>query len=281
MKKRILTMPLLLALLLILTSCSKSSTINLISRESGSGTRGAFIELVGLLEKTDSTEKDLTYDEAIIQNTTDGVMTTVRGDKNAIGYISTGSLNDSIKTLSINNIEPNLENIKSNQYPINRPFLIGYKDKLEEVEEDFLSFILSIDGQKIVLEEGYIPIDTDYSYEAKNFSGKIVVGGSTSVTHVMEKLKEAYEGFNPSVAIEIQSTGSSTGIKSTIDGSSDFAMSSRFLTEDESEQLEEVTLALDGIAIIVNKENPIDNLSLKELKGIYDGNITDWSELKN
>ena len=280
LKKLVVTCSMFLLFSFILTGCAgKSSSINVVSREDGSGTRDAFTEIVGLIEEQGDEKVDLTYEEAVIQNSTDGVMTTVKGDKDSIGYISTGSLNDTIKALKIDGVEASQENIKSGNYKISRPFLVTYKEGLDELGEDFLDYILSHQGQEVVLEEGFIPVDSQVDYEAKELSGKITVSGSTSVTPVMEKLKEAYEALNPEVTIEIQSPGSSAGIKASIDGTSDFGMSSRDLKDEESDQIKSDRIAVDGIAVIVNKDNRLDDLSLEEVKEIFKGEITSWSDL--
>ncbi|NMB07433.1 MAG: extracellular solute-binding protein [Tissierellia bacterium] len=257
------------------------NTINVVSREDGSGTRGAFIEIVGILEKDgEGNEVDNTYEEAIIQNATDAVITTVQGDEYAIGYISLGSLNDRVKALKIEGVEATSENIQNNSYKIARPFNIGYKEGLSPLEKDFLNFILSAEGQNIVLNEGYVQVKENLpEYKVGEQEGKIVVAGSTSVTPVMEKLAEAYENIHPKVSIEIQSTGSSAGIQAAIEGSADLAMASRELKDSELKELTAEVIAIDGIAIIVNKENPIEDLSLNDVKSIYIGEITTWNQL--
>ncbi len=259
------------------------NTINVVSREDGSGTRGgAFIEIVGVLEKDgEGNEVDNTYEEAIIQNATDAVITTVQGDEYAIGYISLGSLNDTVKALKIEGgVEATSESIQNNSYKIARPFNIGYKEGLSPLEKDFLDFILSAEGQNIVLNEGYVQVKEDLpKYKVGEQEGKIIVAGSTSVTPVMEKLAEAYENIHPKVSIEIQSTGSSAGIQAAIEGSADLAMASRELKDSELKELTAEVIAIDGIAIIVNKENPIEDLSLSDIKSIYIGEITTWNQL--
>lgn len=270
---------LVLASLLLLTGCDGDSSINLISREDGSGTRGAFVEIIGLLEKNGEDELDLTYEEAIIQNTTDGVLNTVEGDPNSIGYVSTGSLKDSVKTLAVDGTRPSPDQIKSGGYKISRPFILAYKKDLDPLEEDFLNFILSKEAQSLVDKSGYIPLSSDYNYQAGNLEGRLVVAGSTSVTPLMEKLKEAYEALNKNSTIEIQSNGSSTGIKATIEDQSNLAMSSRHLKEDEKAVLKYSTLAMDGIALIVNKDNPVNNIKLEDLRKVYKGEILDWEEI--
>lgn len=257
------------------------STINVVSREDGSGTRGAFIEIVGVLEKdAEGNKVDRTYEEAIIQNATDAVITTVAGDESSIGYISLGSFNDTVKALKVEGVEATTENIQNNSYKIARSFNIAYKRDLNPLSKDFLSFILSSEGQDIVLNEGYVQVSTSLSkYNKTEQKGKLVVAGSTSVTPVMEKLAEAYENLHPDVSIEIQSTGSSAGIQSAIEETADLAMASRDLKDSELEELTAELIAIDGIAIIVNKENPLDNISLDQIKSVYIGEITTWEKL--
>ncbi|MGN9166088.1 substrate-binding domain-containing protein [Tissierellaceae bacterium HCP3S3_D8] len=258
-----------------------NNTINVVSREDGSGTRGAFVEIVGVLEKDESgNEVDRTYDEAIIQNGTNAVMTTVQGDKYSIGYISLGSLNDMVKAVNISGVEATADNVQKGWYKIARPFNIAYTDTLSPLGKDFLDFILSTEGQAIVTEEGYIQVNTDLpKYDISDQEGSLVVAGSTSVTPVMEKLAEAYENLNSNVSIEIQSTGSSAGIQSAIDGSADIGMASRELKDSEKEKLSYATIAIDGIAVIVNKENIVENIDLEDIKAIYIGEITNWNEI--
>lgn len=255
--------------------------INVISREDGSGTRSAFVELMGVEEENSDGEKmDMTTENAQIINSTSAVMTTVAGDTTAIGYISLGSLNDTVKAISVNGVEATPENVKSGDYVVSRPFNIVTKDGISEVAQDFVNFILSTEGQAVVSEEGYIAIDGVEAYEGTQPSGKVVVGGSSSVTPVMEKLKEAYAEVNPNAEIEVQQTDSTTGVTSTNDGLYDIGMASRDLKEDElALGLTGTVIATDGIAIIVNNENPISDLSSDQIKSIYTGEIEDWSEL--
>ncbi len=276
---------LLLALALILpVGCSQDDgafktgkTIQVVSREDGSGTRGAFVELFGVLEKgNDGTKIDRTYSEAIIASKTDVVMTTVQQDMYSIGYISLGSLNDTVKSVKIDGVEPTTDNVLAGTYTIARPFHIATKGEQSELVADFISYMLSKEGQAIVADK-YIPVDTAAgAYRAIDLSGKIVVGGSTSVTPVMEKLAEAYEALNPKVNIEIQSTGSSAGMSGAIDGILDIGMASRNLKESELAELDPVVISMDGIALIVNNGNPTDNLTKAEVKAIFVGDQTKW-----
>ena len=253
--------------------------IAVISREDGSGTRGAFIELFGILQKNeDGTQKDLTTKEAVIAKQTDVMMTNIAGDLYAIGYISLGSLNDTVKALQIEGIKASAENVKNSTYPIARPFNIATKGEATGAAKDFMDYILSADGQSIVAGS-YIAVDENApAYEAANISDKIVVAGSSSVTPIMEKLKEAYQTLNPNAIIEIQQSDSSAGLTAAVDGTCDIAMASRELKESELAELTPVQIALDGIAIIVNQGNIVENLTKEQVKAIFTGETTAWSE---
>ncbi|WP_431770100.1 substrate-binding domain-containing protein [Streptococcus gallolyticus] len=272
----------------VLTACSKSNSseskqISVVSREEGSGTRGAFIDLFGLEEKNSSGDTvDLTTANAIVTNSTSVTLTTVAGDDLAIGYASLGSLNDSVKVLKIDGTKASVETIKDGSYKISRPFNIVTKEDISKAAKDFINFILSSDGQAIVEENGYIPLDNVDMYQASVTSGKVVISGSSSVTPVMEKLKEAYTKVNSGVTIEIQQSDSSTGITDTIDGTSDIGMASRELEDSEIAQgVNSTVIAMDGIAVIVNKNNTIDNLTSEQVKSIFSGEITTWKELSD
>ena len=256
--------------------------ITVISREDGSGTRGAFIELFGIEVKNDAGEKvDMTTDDAEITNSTSVMMTSVAGDASAIGYISLGSLNDTVKAVKIDGAEATVDNIKSGTYKIARPFNIATKGEVSDVAQDFIKFIMSEDGQKVVEDNGYISQGNEGAYEAAGLSGKIVVGGSSSVTPVMEKLKEAYVALNPDVTIEVQQSDSTTGMTSAIEGVCDIGMASRDLKDSETEKgLTGTTIAMDGIAVIVNNDSPVEELSSDSVKGIYTGEITDWADVQ-
>lgn len=258
-----------------------SATITVISREDGSGTRGAFTEITGVLEKVNDKEVDNTYVEAMIQNSTNGVMTAVTGDPNGIGYISLGSLNETVKAVQVEGVEAKAENVKDGSYKLARPFNIAWEeDVIGEIGKDFLNFILSKDGQAIVVEEGYVSATDGEAYTATNLEGTITVAGSTSVTPVMEVLAEAYEALNPGVSIEIQSTGSSAGMTSAMEGSANLGMASRELKDKENEALSSTVIAIDGIAVVVNNENPLDKLTMDQIKNIFIGEITTWSEVE-
>ena len=252
-------------------------SISVISREDGSGTRSAFVELIGI---EDENGEDMTTDTAEITNSTSVMMTTVAGNKNAIGYISLGSLNDTVKALSVDGAEPTADNIKSGDYKVSRPFNIVTTGNESEVTKDFISFIMSEEGQKIVEEEGCISQGNEGAYAGTKPEGKITVSGSSSVTPVMEKLKEAYEALNTNATIELQQSDSSTGVKDALSGTSDIGMASRALKDTEtSEGVTGTVIANDGIAVIVNNENSITGLTSEQVKGIYMGEITNWSEV--
>ena len=257
-------------------------SITVISREDGSGTRGAFIELFGIEVKNDAGEKvDMTTDDAEITNSTSVMMTSVAGNTEAIGYISLGSLNDTVKAVKIDGAEATVDNIKSGTYKIARPFNIATKGEVSDVAEDFIKYIMSEDGQKVVEDNGYISQGNDGAYESAGLSGKVVVGGSSSVTPVMEKLKEAYVALNPDVTIEVQQSDSTTGMTSAIEGVCDIGMASRDLKDSEIEKgLTGTTIAMDGIAVIVNNDSPVEELSSDSVKGIYTGEITDWADVQ-
>ena len=256
--------------------------ITVISREDGSGTRGAFIELFGIEVKNDAGEKvDMTTDDAEITNSTSVMMTSVAGDASAIGYISLGSLNDTVKAVKIDGAEATVDNIKSGTYKIARPFNIATKGEVSDVAQDFIKFIMSEDGQKVVEDNGYISQGNEGAYEAAGLRGKVVVGGSSSVTPVMEKLKEAYVALNPDVTIEVQQSDSTTGMTSAIEGVCDIGMASRDVKDSETEKgLTGTTIAMDGIAVIVNNDSPVEELSSDSVKGIYTGEITDWADVQ-
>ena len=258
-----------------------SDPITVVSREDGSGTRGAFIELFGVEEKdADGNKVDNTTEEAEITNNTAVMMSNVAGDVDAIGYISLGSLNDSVKAVKIDGVEATAENIKSGEYKVSRPFNIATNGEVSDVAQDFIDYILSTEGQAVIEENGYISIDDVKDAESTQPEGKVVVAGSSSVTPVMEKLKEAYAEVNPNAEIEIQQSDSTTGMTSAIDGICDIGMASRELKDEELEAgLTSTTIANDGIAIIVNNDNPTDDLSVDQVKSIYVGETTTWGDL--
>ena len=259
-----------------------SGNISVLSREDGSGTRGAFIELFGIEVKNDAGEKeDMTTVDATITNNTEVMMSTVAGNEYAIGYCSLGSLNDTVKAVKIDGAEASVDTVKDGSYKIVRPFNIVTKDKLSKQAQDFENYIMSADGQQIVEDNGYIKVADDAkAYEQSDAEGKVVVAGSSSVTPVMEKLKEAYEKANGGkITVEVQQSDSTTGITSAIDGKCDIGMASRDL-KDEETGVTATKIALDGIAVIVNNANPIDEISSDMVKQIFTGEVTQWDAVK-
>ena len=256
--------------------------ISPISREDGSGTRGAFIELFGIETKdADGNKIDNTTDMAEITNSTSVMLTTVQGNEYAIGYVSLGSLNDSVKAVNIDGAEATVDNIKDGTYKISRPFNIVTKEGLSDVAADFVKYIMSEDGQAVVEDNGYISQGNEGAYEASGLSGKITVAGSSSVTPVMEKLKEAYVAVNPDVEIEVQQSDSTTGVTSAIEGICDIGMASRELKDSEtSEGVSATAIALDGIAVIINQNNPITDMTSEQVRSIFTGETQDWSDIK-
>ena len=259
---------------------SKKS-ITVLSREDGSGTRGAFIELFGIEKKDTSGKKvDYTTDEAAITNSTAVMLASVAGDNYAIGYVSLGSLNDSVKAVKIDGADATVSNINNGSYKISRPFNIAVKEGLTPVAQDFVNFILSDKGQKVIAANKYIQVAAK-SYISSKASGKIVVSGSSSVSPVMEKLIEAYKSENPNAKIELQTSDSTTGVTNAINGTCDIGMASRSLKDSEkSKGVQEVTIAIDGIAVIVNKSNPTENLSKAQVEQIFTGKTLKWNEVK-
>ena len=273
----------ILAMALMMTSAfALAEEINVISREDGSGTRGAFIELFGIEQKNEDGEKvDCTTDECDITNSTSVMMTSVAGNECAIGYISLGSLNDTVKALAIDGAEASVENIKAGDYNVARPFNIATLAETSEAAQDFIAYIMSADGQAVIEANGYIAAVEDApAFDGGKVRGKIVIAGSSSVTPVMEKLAEAYMVVNPDVEIELQQSDSSSGMTSTRDGVCDIGMASRELKDSELEAgLIPMTIAMDGIAVIVSNDNPVTGLTTERVRDIYMGEITDWSEV--
>ena len=259
----------------------ETSDVTIVSREDGSGTRGAFIELFGIEEKQDDgTKVDMTTTDAQITNNTSVMLTTVADNEYAIGYVSLGSLIDSVKALKIDGAEATAENIENGSYKVSRPFNIAVKKDLNnKVAKDFMSFIMSTEGQKVVADEKYIAVADVKDYAGTKPSGSCVVGGSSSVSPLMEKLIEAYKAVNPNASIELQTSDSTTGMTSTIEGSYDIGMASRELKEEEAAELEPTVIATDGIAVVVNNANPLDELSADQVKDIYVGNVSTWDEI--
>lgn len=283
-----------------LTACKSSSTgtiaaetaaagaraegpITVVSREDGSGTRGAFIELFGIEQKNEAGEKeDYTTEDAEITNSTSVMMTTIAGNAGAIGYISLGSMNDTVKAVSIDGAEASVDNIKSGTYKIARPFNIATGENVSEAAADFIKYIMSDEGQAVIEENGYISQGSEGAYTAANLTGKVVVAGSSSVSPVMEKLKEAYAKLNPNVTIEVQQSDSTTGLTSAVEGVCDIGMASRELKDSETEAgLKATVIAMDGIAVIVNNDSPVEALTSDNVKAIFTGEVTNWEDLEN
>lgn len=291
MRKKILTLTLAaVAATSLMTGCGNGGSskkaednITAVSREDGSGTRGAFIELFGIEEKDEDGNKvDKTTSSVQITNSTSVMMTTVAENKAAIGYISLGSLNDTVKAVKIDGAEASVETVKDGSYKIVRPFNIITKDKLSEQAQDFQNFIMSAEGQKIVEDNGYIKVDEKAAaFKSNGAKGKVVVGGSSSVTPVMEKLKEAYSKLNKDVKIEVQQSDSTTGVTNAIEGTCDIGMASRELADSEAKKgVKATVIAQDGIAVIVNKDSDVDELTSDQVKAIYTGETTKWADIK-
>ncbi len=263
-------------------SGSASQPISVVSREDGSGTRGAFVELTGVEEKdADGNKTDNTTADAIISNSTEIMMTTVSGDEYAIGYSSTGSLNDTVKALNVDGVEPTAQNIKDGKYSLSRPFNIATKGTPGKLAQDFIDYILSEEGQKVVEDNGYIAsVDDAKAFKSSGESGKLVVAGSSSVTPVMEKLAEAYKAVNKKAEIEIQESDSTTGMTAAADGTCDIGMASREIEDSEKDKgLTSQAIALDGIAVIVNTQNTRTEITTDMVKKIFTGEVTDWNDV--
>ena len=254
--------------------------ISVVTREQGSGTRDAFIELTGLLVSDDEGNKtDTTVKSAVTLNGTQAVMSNIAGNEYAIGYISLGSLGDDVKAVSVNGVAPSANTVKDGSYVISRPFYVATQASISEAAKDFMSYILSADGQKVIEDEGYIAVSDAAAFTSSNPSGEVVVAGSSSVSPVMEKLKEAYEAINSNVSISIQTTDSSSGMNAAKEGTCDIGMASRELKDSEKEVLTGTQIAMDGIAVIVNKANPTENLTIDQIASIYNGSTTTWDKV--
>lgn len=281
--KKIICLTLLISLLtlsLFAAGSREDNSITVISREDGSGTRSAFIELVGVEEKVDGVKTDLTTEEAEIANSTSVVITTVAGNKNAIGYISLGSLSDSVKALTIDGVYPTVESVKSGEYKLCRPFNIAYKN-LSAVAEDFINYVMSKDGQDVIEKKGYIRVsESDKGYSSKGLEGTLTISGSSSVYPVMEVLVENYSSLNSKVKVTLMQSDSTTGVNDAINGTSDIGMASRELKSSELEKgLTPLTFALDGIVVIVNKDNSVSAMTTDTVKNIYKGLTKSWDNL--
>lgn len=264
----------------MLTGCgSSSATITAVTREEGSGTRGAFVELFGL---EDADGNETISQDTQTTNSTAVMITTVQGNENAIGYISLGSLNDDVKAVQIDGVDATAENIMNGTYKISRPFnIVTRTGDTDPITQDFITYILSDEGQAVVTEEGYISEGSKGAYTAANLSGSITVGGSSSVTPVMEKIAEAYKALNPNVSITVQQTDSTSGVTGATEGLLNIGMVSREVTSEElAGGLTSQSIALDGIAVIVNTANDVENLTSDQVKQIYTKELTSWDEVK-
>ncbi len=256
---------------------SESKAISVLTREEGSGTRGAFIELFGI----EQDDEDKTISSAEVTNSTSVMMQTVAGNEAAIGYISLGSLDDSVKALKVDGVEASVDNVKSGDYKVSRPFNIVTKEDVSEAAQDFINYIMSDEGQAVIEEEGYISEGSEGAFEGADVKGTVTVSGSSSVTPVMQKLAEEYMALNSNVTIEVQQSDSTTGVTDAINGVSDIGMASREVSDDElSQGIKATVIALDGIAVIVNSNNALDEITSDSVLKIYTGEITDWSEVE-
>lgn len=264
------------------SKAASSKNITVVSREDGSGTRGAFIELVGVEQKDSSGKKiDMTSEDAVVVNSTATVITTVAGDESSIGYISLGALNSTVKAVKVGGVEATADNVKNGSYKLSRPFNIATKGTPNELSQDFINYIMSADGQKIVEDNGYISESNTGTFTSAGRTGKIVVAGSSSVTPVMEKLIEGYKKVNSGATIELQESDSTTGMTAVKDGTCDIGMASRELKDSEKNAgLTSQAIALDGIAVVVNAKNSISDMTIDQIKSVYTGETTEWSKVK-
>ena len=257
-----------------------SKSINVISREDGSGTRGAFIELTGVEQKVDGQKVDMTTVDAQITNNTAVMIATVGGDSYAIGYVSLGSMNDTVKAVKVEGVEATAQTVADGTYKVARPFNIAYKeDTLSDLGKDFVAYIMSAEGQAIINENGYVGSNDAAAYAGNAPKGKLVIAGSSSVSPVMEKLVEAYCALNTGATIEVQTSDSTTGMTSAMDGTCDIGMASRELKEEEAAALTAQAIAMDGIAVIVSNDNPVEDLSVEQIAAIFTGEVTNWDEV--
>lgn len=279
-KVGILSLALMCMAATALAEFDSNKTIDVISREEGSGTRSAFVELTDVEQKVDGKKIDMTTEDAQITNNTAVMLTTVAGDAYAIGYVSLGSLNESVKAVEVAGVEATAENVANGDYQIARPFNIAYREAaITELGKDFIDYIMSAEGQEIVAANGYVATEGTAAYAGSMPQGKLVIAGSSSVSPVMEKLAETYQAMNANAEIEIQTSDSTTGMTAAMDGSCEIGMASRDLKENESAELTGMTIAMDGIAVIVNLENPVDGLSVEQIGAIYTGDVMRWNEL--
>ena len=275
MKKIILSIASIVMVGMLVGCGTSEDAISVITREDGSGTRGAFVEITGIVQDG----IDNTTVEAIVHDGTGKVLTAVQNDKNTIGYISLGSLNETVKGVSINGVAPTIENVTDGSYLLARPFNIAMGEDVSATTQDFIDFIISSNGQTIVNENGFVGIYDNADYTSANAEGTITIGGSTSVFPLMEKLAEAYKEINPNVTINIEAIGSSAGVKGAVDGTFDIGMASRELKDSEKAEIKHMAIARDGIVVIVNNENVLTDLSIEQVASIYTGESTAFNQL--
>ena len=257
-----------------------SNEISVVTREDGSGTRSAFVELFEIVKEENGEKIDNIYTEAEITNGTDVMLTTVKDNQYSIGYVSLGSLGDTVKAVKIDGAQASIEAVNAGEYKIIRPFNIATKGQLDPLAKDFIDYILSADGQKVIEDNGYIKASDAAAYSGSKPSGSIVVGGSSSVSPVMEKLIEAYKKINKSANIDLQTSDSGAGMTGVNDGTFDIGMASRELKDSEkSGGATGTKIATDGIAVIVNKDNTTGNLTSEQVKAIFSGESTKWSDI--
>ena len=279
-KMLLLALALMCVTMTALADFDAGKLINVISREEGSGTRSAFVELTGVEQKMNDKKVDMTTEDAQITNNTAVMLTTVAGDSYAIGYVSLGSMNESVKAVSVEGVTASAENVANGSYKIARPFNIAYRDDaITDLGKDFIAYVMSAEGQAIVTANGYVASGNTDAYAGSMPQGKLVISGSSSVSPVMEKLAEAYQALNPDAQIEIQTSDSTTGMTAAMDGGCEIGMASRALKEAEAAQLASVTIAMDGIAVIVNLENPVGDLTVEQIGAIYTGDVMSWDEI--
>ncbi|MGT2808161.1 phosphate ABC transporter substrate-binding protein [Streptococcus iniae] len=262
------------------SSATSSGKIEVITREDGSGTRGAFTEITGIKKKDKGKEIDNTSKSAVVQNSTEGVISAVSGNPQAVGYISLGSLNDHVKALKVDGVKASSQTVLDGEYPLQRPFNIVFTDQLSGLGKDFVAFIHSKEGQAVVSKNKFVEAKTEVTaYSSQKLSGKLSIVGSTSVAPLMEKLVEAYKKENPDVTIAITANGSSAGITATQEKTADIGMVSRELTPEEGKGLKHDAIALDGIAVVVNKDSKIDAISMKAIADVFTGKVNSWDKV--
>ena len=254
--------------------------VTVVAREEGSGTRTVFSETVGLLVTNDSgVEEDVTTEDAIICEDAEAVIAAVQADSSAIGYVSLAAVEgvEGIKVIAVQGVTPTTDTVEDGSYALTRNFYLVFSGTLSEVEYDFLSYILTA-GQDIVAE-GYVQATSTTRFLSDRSSGTITISGSTSVAPLIEELAAAYLELNSNAEIVIEATDSTSGINAAMTGDSDFGMSSRDLEDYEEELLDYEIIAVDAVAVIVNEDNPIDELSLEQLYALFSGDVATWAEL--